>query len=128
MEWDAVFGRCFNLVLNFRIYHQKLSVGMVDCLTLGIVLTDCSRVQSELEQYARLVSANKQSTTIFLFGFPRLVIAGKIEDKTPESVIRTVKYRRNKTDTLAGIECPRSVTKRSSLMKHLSQSMLKLKL
>ena len=127
MEWDAVFGRCFNLVLNFRIYHQKLSVGMVDCLTLGIVLTDCSRVQSELEQYARLVLANKQFTTIFLFSVISLVISGKIEDKAPESVNRAVKYRRNKTDNLAKTES-RSTTKRSSLIKHLSQSMLKLKL
>merc|ERR1712241_776105 len=30
LEWEAVFGRCFNIVNNLRIYLQKLSVGLVD--------------------------------------------------------------------------------------------------
>ena len=55
MEWDGEFGRCFNVVHNIRIYRQKFSLHLVDSLTLAIVLTDCNRVQSELQHYARFV-------------------------------------------------------------------------
>ena len=53
MEWQGVFGRCFNIVSNIRIYCQKLCVGLVDSLTLAILLSDSSKVQSELELYGR---------------------------------------------------------------------------
>ena len=44
-EWEGVFGRCYNLVSNIRIYRQKRSLGLVDSLTLAILLADCTRVQ-----------------------------------------------------------------------------------
>lgn len=113
MEWDGEFGRCFNLVNNIRIYRQKISLNVVDSLTLAIVLTDCNRVQSELQHYARLVISQKIQSKIS-------------EDKNT----RVVKYRKNKTENLS-VKLSSSQAQnpaRRSLMKHLSVSMLKMKL
>ena len=53
VEWDGVFGRCFNIVNNIRIYCQKFSADLLDSLTLAILLSDLNKVQTELELYAR---------------------------------------------------------------------------
>merc|ERR1712141_681407 len=107
LEWEAVFGRCFNIVNNLRIYLQKLSVGLVDSLTLAIILTDCNLVQSELEHHARLLLSNKL--------------------QPPSSrETRAVRYRKNKSDSLAWKTEPRE--RKQSLIKHLSASVLKFKL
>ena len=108
LEWDGVFGRCFNVVSNIRIYCQKFSAGLVDSLTLAILLSDLSKVQSELELYARLVITNKYKP--------------KIKE---EANIRAVKYKKNKTDNLSSLVHPK---RKSFIMKHLSVSALRLKL
>ena len=107
LEWEAVFGRCFNIVNNLRIYLQKLSVGLVDSLTLAIILTDCNLVQSELEHHARLLLSNKLQPP-------------------SSSETRAVRYRKNKSDSLAWKTEPRE--RKQSLIKHLSASVLKFKL
>ena len=107
LEWEAVFGRCFNIVNNLRIYRQKLSVGLVDSLTLAIILTDCNLVQSELEHHARLLLSNKLQPP-------------------SSSETRAVRYRKNKSDSLAWKTEPRE--RKQSLIKHLSASVLKFKL
>merc|ERR1712154_146922 len=40
LEWEAIFGKCFNLGINIRIYRQRLGAGSVDTLTLALVLRD----------------------------------------------------------------------------------------
>ena len=104
LEWEAVFGRCFNIVNNLRIYLGKRSVGLVDSLSLSMVLTDCSRVQGEVEQHARLVLSNK---------------AHQVQARQA----RTVRYRKNKSDSLAW-----KTERKQSIIQHLSASVLKLKI
>ena len=104
LEWDGIFGRCFNIVNNLRIYLGKRSVGLVDSLSLSMVLTDCSRVQGEVEQHARLVLSNK---------------AHQVQARQA----RTVRYRKNKSDSLAW-----KTERKQSIIQHLSASVLRLKL
>merc|ERR1712130_996453 len=47
LEWEAIFGKCFNLGINIRIYRQRLGAGSVDTLTLALVLRDLQRVVAE---------------------------------------------------------------------------------
>jgi hypothetical protein len=55
LEWEAIFGKCFNLGLNIRIYRQRLESGMVDTLTLALVLRELQRVMAEVALHARVV-------------------------------------------------------------------------
>ena len=110
LEWEAVFGRCFNIVNNLRIYLQKLSVGLVDSLTLAIILTDCNLLQSEVEHHARLLLSNKLQPP----------------SSSETRAVRAVKYRKNKSDSLAWKTEPRE--RKQSLIKHLSASVLKFKI
>ena len=104
LEWEGVFGRCFNIVTNLRLYLGKRSVGLVDSLTLAMVLTDCNKVQGELEHHARLILSNKV-----------------VEVEGQQA--RTVRYRKNNSDSLAW-----KTERKQSIIQHLSASVLKLKL
>ena len=56
LEWEAVFGKCFNLGMNMRIYRQRLDSGMVDTLTLALVLRDLHTVGQEVHHHSLAVS------------------------------------------------------------------------
>merc|ERR1712037_28930 len=60
LEWEAIFGKCFNLGINIRIYRQRLGAGSVDTLTLALVLRDLQRVVAEVEHHSRAVLAKDQ--------------------------------------------------------------------
>ena len=125
LEWGGVFGRCFNILSNIRIYCQKFSAGLVDSLTLAILLSDLNKVQSELELYARY-KWTQFGYQYFLTLFHRLVITNKYKPKINEELnVRAVKYKKNKTDNLATLVPPQ---RKSFIMKHLSVSALRLKL
>merc|ERR1711953_345686 len=104
LEGDGIFGRCFNIVNNLRIYLGKRSVGLVDSLALAMVLTDCSRVQGEVEHHARLILSNK---------------VREVESQQA----RSVRYKKNKSDSLAW-----KTERKQSIIQHLSASVLKLEL
>eukprot|EP00092_Neocalanus_flemingeri_P036908 GFUD01040175.1.p1 GENE.GFUD01040175.1~~GFUD01040175.1.p1 ORF type:complete len:236 (+),score=82.34 GFUD01040175.1:36-743(+) len=137
MEWDSVFGRCFNVGINIRIYRQKLEVDMVDTLTLAIILSDLRKVQSELELHSTAILSGKMSS----LEVPGGQLAGSTTclatTRGETAVGRSVKYKKNKTENLAtkisntvfGSE-KRSggPARKTSIIKNLSTSMLKLKI
>ena len=127
MEWGSMFARSFNVSINLRIFWQKLDVGIVDHITLAIILSDLRKVQRELEGHVEAVLSGKISSTLTA---GRQVTGSTSELDTNSG--RSVKYRKNKTENLArkisstvfGSEKKR----KSSLMKNLSSSLLKLKI
>lgn len=127
MDWGSMFARSINVSLNLRIFWQKLDVGIVDHITLAIILSDLRKVQRELEGHVEAVLSGKISST---FTSGRQVTGSTTELDANSG--RSVKYRKNKTENLArkisstvfGSEKKR----KSSLMKNLSSSLLKLKI
>ena len=59
LEWEAIFGKCFNLGINIRIYRQRLDSGMVDTLTLALVLRDLHTVGQEVHHHSLAVTRSK---------------------------------------------------------------------
>ena len=96
IEWDSVFARCFNLSINLRIFRQKLEVGMVDHITLAIILTDLRKVQNELDSHAEEILSGKMSPTLSTIG----LLAGS-RTGIESAAARSVKYKKNKTENLA---------------------------
>ena len=110
LEWEAIFGKCSNLGINIRIYRQRLDSGMVDTLTLGLVLRDLHRVGQEVHHHSLAVTRNS-------WRGPR---------RRPEplpSLSRSAEALA-KTDTVAGavskcLSAPREQSKKQSIVNSL---------
>jgi len=129
IEWNSVFGRCFNIGINIRIYRQKLEVDLVDSITLAIIMSDIKKVETELEEYTTAVLSGKVAGGQLTGSVSCL---GHAECQTAGG--RSVKYKKNKTENLArklstsvfGTNRRGSGTNRKSSLIKLSASMLKL--
>ena len=127
IEWDSVFARCFNLSINLRIFRQKLELGMVDHITLAIILSDLRKVQNELDSHAEAILSGEMS--------PTLSPMGRLAGSTTGIELagaRSVKYKKNKTENLA-TKISNTVFRpekgrKTSMIKTLSASLLKLKI
>ena len=58
LEWEAIFGKCSNLGINIRIYRQRLDSGMMDTVTLALVLRDLHTVGQEVHHHSLAVTRN----------------------------------------------------------------------
>merc|ERR1712142_112806 len=121
IQWDSVFARCFNVSINLRIFRQKFEVDMIDHITLAIILSDLRKVQTELENHTEALLTGRMSSTHS---------TSTTGINNPE--VRSVKYKKNKTENLA-TQISHTVFKegrgrKSSIIKNLSSSLLKLKL
>jgi len=98
LEWEAIFGKCFNLGINIRIYRQRLGAGSVDTLTLALVLRDLQRVVAEVEHHSRAVLAKDQRE-----GLHQTMMQGGSTNQINVHNDRRqgVTYRKTKTEGLA---------------------------
>merc|ERR1719411_2123384 len=94
LEWEAIFGKCFNLGINIRIYRQRLGAGSVDTLTLALVLRDLQRVVAEVEHHSRAVLA-KDSEGL------HQAMGGSTNQINVQDRRQGVTYRKTKTEGLA---------------------------
>lgn len=103
LEWEAIFGKCFNLGINIRIYRQRLASGMVDTLTLALVLRDITQVIAEVEQHNRAVLRSKQGEVVFQGFGARHEVSRSSQNLDTETSrpLQVVKYRKTKTEGLA---------------------------
>ena len=106
LEWEAIFGKCFNLGINIRIYRQRLGAGSVDTLTLALVLRDLQRVVAEVEHHSRAVLAKDQH------GGLHQGVGGSTNQINGQERRQGVTYRKTKTEGLASKIA--NVTKRKS--------------
>ena len=106
LEWEAIFGKCFNLGINIRIYRQRLGAGSVDTLTLALVLRDLQRVVAEVEHHSRAVLAKDQH------GGLHQAVGGSTNQINGQERRTGVTYRKTKTEGLASKIA--NVTKRKS--------------
>ena len=107
LEWEAIFGKCFNLGMNIRIYRQRLGAGVVDTLTLALILRDLQRVEAEVDHHSRAVLRGPQ------MGGPRGALGGSTGGLGGPGVggsslhlpheggRQGVRYRKTKTEGLA---------------------------
>jgi len=105
LEWEAIFGKCFNLGINIRIYRQRLGAGSVDTLTLVLVLRDLQRVVAEVEHHSRAVLAKDREGLHPAMG-------GSTNQINVQDRRQGVTYRKTKTEGLASKIA--NVTKRKS--------------
>merc|ERR1711963_1048077 len=98
LEWEAIFGKCFNLGINIRIYRQRLGAGSVDTLTLALVLRDLQRVVAEVEHHSRAVLAKDREP-----GLHQPPMHGGSTNQINVQTDRRqgVTYRKTKTEGLA---------------------------
>ena len=96
LEWEAIFGKCFNLGINIRIYRQRLGAGSVDTLTLALVLRDLQRVVAEVEHHSRAVLAKDRED-----GFHPAMMGGSTNQINMQDRRQGVTYRKTKTEGLA---------------------------
>ena len=94
LEWEAIFGKCFNLGINIRIYRQRLGAGSVDTLTLALVLRDLQRVVAEVEHHSRAVLAKDREGLHQAMG-------GSTNHINVQKRRQGVTYRKTKTEGLA---------------------------
>ena len=94
LEWEAIFGKCFNLGINIRIYRQRLGAGSVDTLTLALVLRDLQRVVAEVEHHSRAVLAKDREG-------PHQAMGGSTNHINVQDRRQGVTYRKTKTEGLA---------------------------
>jgi len=94
LEWEAIFGKCFNLGINIRIYRQRLGAGSVDTLTLALVLRDLQRVVAEVEHHSRAVLAKDQH------GGLHQAVGGSTNQINGQERRQGVTYRKTKTEGL----------------------------
>ena len=94
LEWEAIFGKCFNLGINIRIYRQRLGAGSVDTLTLALVLRDLQRVVAEVEHHSRAVLAKGREGLHQAMG-------GSTNHINVQNRRQGVTYRKTKTEGLA---------------------------
>ena len=94
LEWEAIFGKCFNLGINIRIYRQRLGAGSVDTLTLALVLRDLQRVVAEVEHHSRAVLAKDREGLHPAMG-------GSTNQINVHDRRQGVTYRKTKTEGLA---------------------------
>merc|ERR1712037_359183 len=95
LEWEAIFGKCFNLGINIRIYRQRLGAGSVDTLTLALVLRDLQRVVAEVEHHSRAVLAKDRE------GLHQAMKGGSTNEINAQDRRQGVTYRKTKTEGLA---------------------------
>ena len=95
LEWEAIFGKCFNLGINIRIYRQHLGAGSVDTLTLALVLRDLQRVVAEVEHHSRAVLAKDRE------GLHQAMMGGSTNQINVQDRRQGVTYRKTKTEGLA---------------------------
>merc|ERR1712203_609877 len=95
LEWEAIFGKCFNLGINIRIYRQRLGAGSVDTLTLALVLRDLQRVVTEVEHHSRAVLAKDRE------GLHQAMKGGSTNQINAQDRRQGVTYRKTKTEGLA---------------------------
>ena len=95
LEWEAIFGKCFNLGINIRIYRQRLGAGSVDTLTLALVLRDLQRVVAEVEHHSRAVLAKDRE------GLHQAMMGGSTNQINVQDRRQGVTYRKTKTEGLA---------------------------
>ena len=95
LEWEAIFGKCFNLGINIRIYRQRLGAGSVDTLTLALVLRDLQRVVAEVEHHSRAVLAKDRE------GLHQAMKGGSTNQINAQDRRQGVTYRKTKTEGLA---------------------------
>ena len=121
LEWEAIFGKCFNLGMNIRIYRQRLGAGVVDTLTLALILRDLQRVEAEVDHHSRAVLRGPQvggprgalgGSTGGLGGLGGPVVGGSSLHLPQEGARQGVRYRKTKTEGLASKIA--DVTKRRS--------------
>merc|ERR1719411_306388 len=106
LEWESIFGKCFNLGINIRIYRQRLGAGSVDTLTLALVLRDLQRVVAEVEHHSRAVLAKDQH------GGLHQAVGGSTNQINGQERRQGITYRKTKTEGLASKIA--NVTKRKS--------------
>ena len=94
LEWEAIFGKCFNLGINIRIYRQRLGAGSVDTLTLALVLRDLQKVVAEVEHHSRAVLAKDREG-------PHQAMGGSTNHINVQDRRQGVTYRKTKTEGLA---------------------------
>ena len=94
LEWEAIFGKCFNLGINIRIYRQRLGAGSVDTLTLVLVLRDLQRVVAEVEHHSRAVLTKDREGLHPAMG-------GSTNQINVQDRRQGVTYRKTKTEGLA---------------------------
>ena len=98
LEWEAIFGKCFNLGINIRIYRQRLSSGHLDTLTLALVLRDLRRVVGEVDQHAHAVLRGKLGTV-------QIIKTDELSRSSQNICVpkqnRGVRYAKSKTEGLA---------------------------
>jgi hypothetical protein len=111
VEWDTVFGRCFNLGLNIRIFKARLENDVVDSLGLAGILADLRRVEQEVEQHSVAILSGRLSADQLgrqLEQQLRVSRVGELarsqhqlQTKGRDEGARAVKYKKNKTENLA---------------------------
>ena len=122
IQWDSVFARCFNVSINLRIFRQKFEMDMVDHITLAIILSDLRKIHTELDNHTEALLSGKLASSLSYGSTTRI----------NNNEVRSVKYKKNKTENLA-TQISHTVFKegsrrKSSIIKNLSSSLLKLKL
>merc|ERR1719158_195799 len=120
IQWDSVFARCFNVSINLRIFRQKFEMDMVDHITLAIILSDLRKIHTELDNHTEALLTGRLTSTL-----------STSTTGINNTEVRSVKYKKNKTENLA-TQISHTVFKegrgrKSSIIKNLSSSLLKLK-
>lgn len=151
MKWPDIFSKCFKMSLNVKIFKQKLMdfTEDVDLILLSTILADLSHLDIQVEQLrdpatlkniSRLDQSQEDSNDVTNQNIPDEELSNfhrpslnrqisksadclsNVQSTTDNKVGRRVKYKKNKTDSLAyALSNPipmRAVRKTSGLMGH----------
>jgi len=108
VEWNSVFGKCFTMGLNIRIFKQRLAADCVDISGLACILTDLGWVKRQMELHSVALESGVLSQAHFALQLQqKLVItagqAGRssVKHADNQSSRQLVKYnRKHKTEKL----------------------------
>ena len=107
VEWNSVFGKCFTMGLNIRIFKQRLAADCVDLSGLACILTDLGCVKRQMELHSVALESGVLSQAHFALQLQQKLVltagqtgrSGKQGDD--QSTRQLVKYnRKHKTEKL----------------------------
>ncbi|QQP57103.1 Uncharacterized protein FKW44_001982 [Caligus rogercresseyi] len=106
IDWEAIFGRCFNVSISIRVFSSSFTSqgASLDIVLLNSIFSDLSRIEAEIDSMQRPLILEEQmrlKTIKTPPRPPRPLTKAKSFRETSESKRALSKYRKNKTSELA---------------------------
>ncbi|QQP57105.1 Uncharacterized protein FKW44_001984 [Caligus rogercresseyi] len=116
IDWEAIFGRCFNVSISIRVFSSNLTSqgDSIDIVLLNSIFSDLSRIEAEIDSHAeavlngrlsksqlRLIQEEQTRLKTIITPPRRPLSKAKSFRETSGSKRALSKYRKTKTSELA---------------------------